>query len=63
MTLIEKSGAPRGERYFAIYTAVVNRSWHPALGAQLRARRRLSFLTKGLQTIVFAARAWPPRFS
>jgi DEAD/DEAH box helicase domain-containing protein len=56
MTLIDKSGAPRGERYFAIYNPpVVNRPLgirKSALGAARDVA--LSFLTKGLQTIVFA---------
>jgi DEAD/DEAH box helicase domain-containing protein len=55
-TLINQSGAPRGERYFAIYNP-------PVVNAQLGIRKSalgaardvaLSFLTKGLQTIVFA---------
>ena len=42
MTLVDESGAPRGERYFAIYNPpVVNRAArHPPLGPGLRARRR-----------------------
>ncbi len=54
--LIGESGAPRGEKYFAIYNPpLVNRQ----LGirkSSLNAARdvALSFLTKGLQTIVFA---------
>jgi DEAD/DEAH box helicase domain-containing protein len=56
MTLIDRSGAPRGERYFAIYNPpVVNRQLgirKSALGAARDVA--LSFLTKGLQTIVFA---------
>jgi DEAD/DEAH box helicase domain-containing protein len=56
MTLIEESGAPRGERYFAIYNPPVV---HKALGIRRSALGcardvALSFLTKGLQTIVFA---------
>ena len=56
MTLIEKSGAPRGERYFAIYNPpVVNRQLGIRRSAVNCARDvALSFLTKGLQTIVFA---------
>ncbi len=56
MRLIDQSGAPRGEKYFAIYNPpVVNRQ----LGirkSSLNAARdvALSFLGKGLQTIVFA---------
>jgi len=56
MTAIGESGAPRGEKYFAIYNPpVVNRQ----LGirkSSLNAARdvALSFLSKGLQTIVFA---------
>jgi DEAD/DEAH box helicase domain-containing protein len=56
MTAIEENGAPRGEKYFAIYNPpVVNRQ----LGirkSSLNAARdvALSFLGKGLQTIVFA---------
>jgi DEAD/DEAH box helicase domain-containing protein len=56
MTLIDRSGAPRGERYFAIYNPpVVNRQLgirRSALGCARDAA--LSFLNKGLQTIVFA---------
>jgi len=56
MTLIDESGAPRGERYFAIYNP-------PVVNRQLGIRRSnlscarevaLSFLKQGLQTIVFA---------
>jgi DEAD/DEAH box helicase domain-containing protein len=56
MTLIDRSGAPRGDRYFAIYNP-------PVVNRQLGIRRSalnctrdiaLSFLKKGLQTIVFA---------
>ncbi len=56
ITLIGESGAPRGEKYFAIYNPpVVNRQ----LGirkSSLNAARdvSLSFLGKGMQTIVFA---------
>jgi DEAD/DEAH box helicase domain-containing protein len=56
MTLIDESGAPRGERHFAIYNPPVV---HKALGIRRSALGcardiALSFLTKGLQTIVFA---------
>jgi DEAD/DEAH box helicase domain-containing protein len=56
MTLVDKSGAPRGERYFAIYNPpVVNRQLGIRRSALNAARDvSLSFLTKGLQTIVFA---------
>jgi DEAD/DEAH box helicase domain-containing protein len=56
MTLIDKSGAPRGERYFAIYNPpVVNRQLGIRRSALGCARDvSLSFLRKGLQTIVFA---------
>jgi DEAD/DEAH box helicase domain-containing protein len=56
MTLIDKSGAPRGERYFAIYNPpVVNRQLGIRRSALGCARDvALSFLNKGLQTIVFA---------
>src|SRR5262249_55441088 len=56
MTLVDQSGAPKGERYFAIYNP-------PVVNRQLGIRRSnlnstrdvaLSFLKKGLQTIVFA---------
>lgn len=56
MALVDRSGAGRGERYFAIYNP-------PVVNRQLRIRRSalncardiaLSFLGKGLQTIVFA---------
>ncbi len=56
MAAIAQSGAPRGERYFAIYNP-------PVINRQLGIRRSnlncardvaLSFLRKGLQTIVFA---------
>ena len=56
MTLIDQSGAPRGERYFAIYNPpVVNRQLGIRRSALGCARDvALSFLKKGLQTIVFA---------
>ena len=56
MTLIDKSGAPRGERFFAIYNPpVVNRQLGIRRSALGCARDvALSFLNKGLQTIVFA---------
>lgn len=56
MTLIDDSGAPRGERYFAIYNPpVVNRQLGIRRSALGCARDvALSFLGKGLQTIVFA---------
>jgi DEAD/DEAH box helicase domain-containing protein len=56
MTLIAESGAPRGERYFAIYNPpVVNRQLGIRRSALGCARDvALSFLGKGLQTIVFA---------
>ena len=56
MTLIDQSGAPRGERYFAIYNPpVVNRQLGIRRSALGCARDvALSFLGKGLQTIVFA---------
>jgi DEAD/DEAH box helicase domain-containing protein len=56
MTLIDESGAPRGERYFAIYNPpVVNRQLGIRRSALGCARDvALSFLHKGLQTIVFA---------
>ncbi len=56
MTLVERSGAPRGERYFAIYNPpVVNRQLGIRKSALGSARDvALSFLRKGLQTIVFA---------
>jgi DEAD/DEAH box helicase domain-containing protein len=56
MALIDRSGAPRGEKYFAIYNP-------PVVNRQLGIRRSalncakdvaLSFLKKGLQAIVFA---------
>ena len=56
MALIDESGAPRGERYFAIYNPpVVNRQLGIRRSALGCARDvALSFLGKGLQTIVFA---------
>ncbi len=56
MTLIDQSGAPRGERYFAIYNPpVVNRQLGIRRSALGCARDvALSFLKKGLQTIAFA---------
>ena len=56
MTLIDESGAPRGERYFALYNPpVVNRQLGIRKSALNSARDvALSFLRKGLQTIVFA---------
>ncbi len=56
MTLVDESGAPRGERYFAIYNPpVVNRQLGIRRSALNSAREvSLSFLGKGLQTIVFA---------
>jgi DEAD/DEAH box helicase domain-containing protein len=56
MSLIDESGAPRGEKYFAIYNPpVVNRQLGIRKSALGSARDiALSFLTKGLQTIVFA---------
>jgi DEAD/DEAH box helicase domain-containing protein len=56
MTLVAESGAPRGERYFAIYNPpVVNRQLGIRRSALGSARDvALSFLRKGLQTIVFA---------
>jgi DEAD/DEAH box helicase domain-containing protein len=56
VTLIDESGAPRGERYFAIYNPpVVNRQLGIRRSALGCARDvALSFLRKGLQTIVFA---------
>jgi DEAD/DEAH box helicase domain-containing protein len=56
MTLVDRSGAPRGERYFAIYNPpVVNRQLGIRRSALNSARDvSLSFLSKGLQTIVFA---------
>jgi DEAD/DEAH box helicase domain-containing protein len=56
MTVIDRSGAPRGERYFAIYNPpVVNRPLGIRRSALNCARDvALSFLNKGLQTIVFA---------
>jgi DEAD/DEAH box helicase domain-containing protein len=56
MTLVGESGAPRGERYFAIYNPpVVNRQLGIRRSALNCARDvALAFLKKGLQTIVFA---------
>src|SRR6185436_872346 len=56
ITLVDQSGAPRGERYFAIYNPpVVNRQLGIRRSALGCARDvALSFLRKGLQTIVFA---------
>ncbi len=56
MALVDESGAPRGERYFAIYNPpVVNRQLGIRRSALNSARDvSLSFLSKGLQTIVFA---------
>src|SRR5688572_24786983 len=56
MTLIDQSGAPRGERYFAIYNPpVVNRQLGIRRSALGCARDvALNFLKRGLQTIVFA---------
>ena len=56
MTLVDKSGAPRGDKYFAIYNPpVVNRQLGIRKSALGSARDvALSFLGKGLQTIVFA---------
>jgi DEAD/DEAH box helicase domain-containing protein len=56
MDLVAESGAPRGERYFAIYNPpVVNRQLGIRRSALNCARDvSLSFLKKGLQTIVFA---------
>ena len=56
MALVDRSGAPRGERYFAIYNPpVVNRQLGIRRSALNCARDvALSFLDKGLQTIVFA---------
>jgi DEAD/DEAH box helicase domain-containing protein len=56
MSLVDRSGAPRGERYFAIYNPpVVNRQLGIRRSALGCARDvSLSFLRKGLQTIVFA---------
>jgi DEAD/DEAH box helicase domain-containing protein len=56
MALIDQSGAPRGERYFALYNPpVVNRQLGIRRSALGCARDvALSFLKKGLQTIVFA---------
>ncbi len=56
MELIDDNGAPRGEKYFAIYNPpVVNRQLGIRRSALNCARDvALSFLGKGLQTIVFA---------
>ena len=56
MSVVDESGAPRGERYFAIYNPpVVNRQLGIRRSALNCARDvSLSFLGKGLQTIVFA---------
>lgn len=56
MTLVDRSGAPRGERFFAIYNPpVVNRQLGIRRSALGCARDvALRFLAKGLQTIVFA---------
>jgi DEAD/DEAH box helicase domain-containing protein len=56
MTLVDESGAPRGEKYFAIYNPpVVNRQLGIRKSALGSARDvALSFLRKGMQTIVFA---------
>jgi len=56
VALIDKSGAPRGERFFAIYNPpVVNRQLGIRRSALACARDvAASFLGKGLQTIVFA---------
>ena len=65
MTLIDESGAPRGERYFAIYNPpVVNRQLgHPRARALGCARDvALSFLEQGpADDRLRARRAWPPR--
>jgi DEAD/DEAH box helicase domain-containing protein len=56
MAVVDRSGAPRGERYFAIYNPpVVNRPLGIRRSALNCARDvALSFLGQGLQTIVFA---------
>ena len=56
VTAVGESGAPRGEKYFAIYNPpVVNRQLGIRRSALNCARDvSLSFLGKGLQTIVFA---------
>jgi len=56
MALVDQSGAPRGEKYFAIYNPpVVNRQLGIRKSALNSARDvSLSFLSKGLQTISFA---------
>ena len=53
---VDRSGAPRGERYFAIYNPpVVNRQLGIRRSAMRSARDvALEFLRRGLQTIVFA---------
>jgi DEAD/DEAH box helicase domain-containing protein len=56
MTLVDENGAPRGDRYFAIYNPpVVNRQLGIRRSALNCARDvALRFLGQGLQTIVFA---------
>jgi DEAD/DEAH box helicase domain-containing protein len=56
VSVIDRNGAPRGERYFAIYNPpVVARQLGIRKSALIAARDiALSFLGKGLQTIVFA---------
>ena len=56
MELVDRNGAPRGEKYFAIYNPpVVNRQLGIRKSALNSARDvSLSFLSKGLQTISFA---------
>jgi DEAD/DEAH box helicase domain-containing protein len=56
MTLVDENGAPRGDKYFAIYNPpVVNRQLGIRKSALGSAKDiALSFLGKGLQTIVFA---------
>src|SRR5947209_15435175 len=56
MSLVDRSGAPRGERFFAMYNPpVVNRQLGIRRSALGCARDvALSFLKKGLQTIAFA---------
>jgi DEAD/DEAH box helicase domain-containing protein len=55
MTLIDENGAPRGEKYFAIYNPpLVNRQLGIRRSALGSARDvALAFLSRGLQTIVF----------
>ncbi|HXB54461.1 MAG TPA: DEAD/DEAH box helicase [Vicinamibacteria bacterium] len=55
MTLIDESGAPQGEKYFAIYNPpLVNRQLGIRRSALGSARDvAVSFLSRGLQTIVF----------